>query len=117
MSDEDAKDEVPSSVDPDEKTNERASNFGWGIGLFVAGGGMLANQLGWIKTRRLVCTGNPNGPCCQLFVQSNKALMIASRATNRDVQDGHRCRAAHRVARQPSRRQNKTQPAGGLSAN
>jgi|GEM_PF-5798552 len=50
MNDQDDKDEGPTVSDPDDNANERANNFGWGIGLFVAGFGMLANQLGWIKS-------------------------------------------------------------------
>jgi len=50
MSDANDKDEVQSSPDADKQLSDRASNFGWGIGLFVAGAGMFANQQGWIKS-------------------------------------------------------------------
>jgi hypothetical protein len=35
--------------EPPAKTEERAQNLGCGIGLLVAGGLVIANQLGWIK--------------------------------------------------------------------
>ncbi len=50
MNDQNDKDEVPTVRDSDDKADERARNLGWGIGLLVAGCGMLANQMGWMKS-------------------------------------------------------------------
>ena len=50
MGDEVDKENSPSAADERDKLNERANNFGWGIGMLVAGGAMLASQLGWIKS-------------------------------------------------------------------
>ena len=49
MGDEADNENAPTAADVRDKLNERANNFGWGIGMLVAGGVMLASQLGWIK--------------------------------------------------------------------
>jgi len=41
--------EQPEPPPTDTGTDERAENFGCGIGLLVAGVLLIANELGWIK--------------------------------------------------------------------
>jgi hypothetical protein len=50
MGDETEMDNSPSAADERDNVNSRANSLGMGIGMLIAGGAMLANQLGWIKS-------------------------------------------------------------------